>query len=101
MSPERNLIPKLGILALDLDETISRMLPPLRVKTGVVVANRANLLYEQDELLPGDVIHFINNQEINSLEDLKAFVDNLSAFDAVVVQVERRGQFKYISFEME
>jgi len=32
---------------LDLDETISRMLPPLRVKTGVVVANRANLLYEQ------------------------------------------------------
>jgi len=101
VSPERNLIPKLGILALDLDETISRMLPPLRVKTGVVVANRANLLYEQDELLPGDVIHFINNQEINSLEDLKAFVDNLAAFDAVVVQVERRGQFKYISFEME
>ena len=101
VSPERNLIPKLGILALDLDETISRMLPPLRVKTGVVVANRANLLYEQDELLPGDVIHFINNQEINSLEDLKAFVDNLAAFDAVVVQVERRGQFKYISFEVE
>jgi len=101
VSPERNLIPKLGILALDLDETISRMLPPLRVKTGVVVANRANLLYEQDELLPGDVIHFINNQEIHSLEDLKAFVDNLAAFDAVVVQVERRGQFKYISFEME
>ncbi|MCH8874244.1 trypsin-like peptidase domain-containing protein [candidate division KSB1 bacterium] len=101
VSPERNLIPKLGILALDLDETISRMLPPLRVKTGVVVANRANLLYEQDELLPGDVIHFINNQEIHSLEDLKAFVGNLAAFDAVVVQVERRGQFKYISFEME
>ncbi len=101
VSPERNLIPKLGILALDLDETISRMLPPLRVKTGVVVANRANLLYEQDELLPGDVIHFINNQEIHSLKDLKAFVDNLAAFDAVVVQVERRGQFKYISFEME
>ncbi len=101
VSPERNLIPKLGILALDLDETISRMLPPLRVKTGVVVANRANLLYEQDELLPGDVIHFINNQEINSLEDLKAFVGNLAAFDAVVVQIERRGQFKYISFEME
>ncbi len=101
VSPERNLIPKLGILALDLDETISRMLPPLRVKTGVVVANRANLLYEQDELLPGDVIHFINNQEVHSLEDLKNFVDNLAAFDAVVVQVERRGQFKYISFEME
>jgi len=101
VSPERNLIPRLGILALDLDETISRMLPPLRVETGVVVANRANLHYEQDELLPGDVIHFINNQEINSLEDLKAFVGNLAAFDAVVVQVERRGQFKYISFEME
>ncbi|TDI87975.1 MAG: PDZ domain-containing protein [Caldithrix sp.] len=101
VSPERNLIPRLGILALDLDETISRMLPPLRVKTGVVVANRANLLYEQDELLPGDVIHFVNNQEINSLEDLKAFVGSLAAFDAVVFQVERRGQLKYISFEME
>ncbi len=101
VSPERNLIPRLGILALDLDETISRMLPPLRVKTGVVVANRANLLYEQDELLPGDVIHFVNNQEINSLEELKAFVGSLAAFDAVVFQVERRGQLKYISFEME
>lgn len=101
VSPERNLIPKLGILALDLDETISRMLLPLRIKTGVVVANRTNLSYEQDELLPGDVIHTLNDQKIKSLDDLKTAVDGLAVFDAVVIQVERQGQLRYVAFEME
>lgn len=101
VSPERNLIPKLGILALTVDETTSRMLPPLQIPSGVIVANRPNLLYEQDVLLPGDVIHALNKQQVKSLEDFRTAVNALKVFDAVVLQVERRGQFRYITFETE
>ena len=36
--PEENLIPKLGLLALNVDRRIKSLLPNLRVDTGVVVA---------------------------------------------------------------
>ncbi|RMF57760.1 MAG: PDZ domain-containing protein [Calditrichaeota bacterium] len=101
VSPKNNLIPRLGLLGLDLDETIERMLPPLRIKSGVVVANRANLYYEEDELQPGDVIHAINNQTVGTLAELKAAVEKLNVYDPVVLQVERRGKFHFIAFEME
>jgi len=101
VSPEKNLIPKLDMLALDVDETIMKMLPPLRLQSGVVVANRPNLFYENDEFQPGDVIHAINGQSIASLDDLRNFVETLSIYEPVVVQVERRTGFRFITFEVE
>jgi serine protease Do len=41
VQPARNLIPELGILALDLDRRIAEMFPSLRIDTGVVIAGRA------------------------------------------------------------
>jgi serine protease Do len=101
VSPQQNLVVALGLLGLDLDDRIRQMLPPLRIDSGVVVANRANLLYDQDALLPGDVIHFINSTPIKSLDDLREITGTLSAYDPVVVQVERFGEFRYVAFEME
>ncbi|MCZ6819617.1 MAG: hypothetical protein O7G31_09010, partial [Calditrichaeota bacterium] len=101
VSPERNLIPKLDILVLDLDDTIRRMLPRLRIDSGVVVANQPNLFYEGEEFRPGDLIHAVNNESVTSIADLKAIVNGLRPFDAVVAQVERAGEFRYVAFEME
>jgi len=101
VSPEKNLIPQLGILALDMSETIAKMLPTLRKQSGVVVASRSNLLYEQDQFVPGDVIHAINNQPIGSLAELRTFLKNLGPYDPVAVHVERLGQMRYVVFEME
>lgn len=101
VSPERNMIPRFGILGLDLNESIIRMIPTLRVKSGVVVANRSNLYYEQDQFMPGDVIHAINSQQVTSLTDLKAIVSKLQPYDPVVAQVERLGAMRYVVFEVE
>jgi serine protease Do len=101
VSPERNLVPPLGILGLDLNDMIRQMLPPLREDSGVVVANRANLMYDQDQFMPGDVIHTINKQPVKTLEELRQVAKNLKKYDAVVAQVERFGQLRYIAFEME
>lgn len=101
VSPERNLIHQLDILGLDLDENIAKMLPFLRTKSGVVVANRPNLYYEQGAFQPGDVIHKVNNQKIDTLVDLKTYMKNLGVYEPVVVQIERLGQLRYVVFETE
>jgi len=38
---------------------------------------------------------------IESVEQLKSAVAQLKPGDAVVFQIERRGQFQYLAFEME
>lgn len=101
VTPEKNLIPKLDMLALDVDDTIMKMLPPLRVKSGVVVANRPNLFYQNAQFQPGDVIHAINGQPVMSLDDLRNFVERVSVYEPVVMQVERRSGFRFITFEVE
>ncbi len=101
VSPEHNLVPELSLLALDLNEDILKMLPKLRIQSGVVVANRANLNYEQGELRPGDVIHALNKDSITSLAELKASVSELKIYDPVVLQIERFGKFLFVAFEMD
>lgn len=102
VSPERNLIPKLGILGIELDSKIAKMLSPLRKETGVVVATRAaDAPYWENGLLPGDVIYAINGDPVTGLSELRSAVADLKTFDPVVVQVERRGQLMFIAFEVE
>lgn len=100
--PEENLIPKLGILAIDLDRNIMRMLPALRIETGVVVAMTAAAGPSwQGQFFPGDVIHAVNNLPITNLDQLRAVVQPLQFGDAVVVQLERGSTLRYLAFEME
>ncbi len=103
VSPERNLISKLGILGLDLDDKIAGYLPGLRTPAGVVVASRVSNVYyyDQEVFQPGDVIHAINTKPIQNLAELRAALENFRPYDPIVVQVERQGQFRFISFELE
>lgn len=102
VNPEENLIPRLGILAVDLSPQVAQMLPSLRIGTGVVVAVRApDASYGQVELIPGDVIHAINGEPITSLDQLRRRVSQFQVGAPVVLQVERRGQLRFMAFEME
>ena len=103
VSPEKNMIPKLGILGLDINRDIEGMLPGLRFRSGVVVAARAsnNFSYDQEWFQPGDVIHAINKQSVRDLAELRTVLDGFGTYDAIAVQVERRGQLRYIAFELE
>ncbi len=102
VTPERNLISELGILALDLTPQIQQMLGGLRIASGVVVAARSiDAPFWTLGILPGDVIHAINNTPVSTLKDLRRALARLKVYDPVALHVERGGQLLYVSFEME
>ena len=102
VTPERNLISKLGILGLNLKSNIASMIPGLRNRSGVVVAAiSAETLSRDSSFLPGDVIHAINGEPVNGLEGLRNLVSALTLYDSIVAQIERRGRFEYLAFEVE
>ena len=100
-SRESNLIPRLGIFALDLDEQIAALMPPLRKPAGVVVAARvAGGSETAEDLSPGDLISAVNGETVRDLAGLKVIVEKLKRGDAVVIQAQRLGQLMYIAFEI-
>jgi serine protease Do len=100
--PDRNLVPELGILGIDLDADMSRMFSGLRIATGVIVAARAieSAPFEGEGLLPGDVIHAVNRLTVSSLSELKASIARYRPGDPVVLQVERSGTLRFVTLEM-
>ncbi len=102
VDPKANRVRKLGVLALDVNDQTLKMLPELRIPSGVVVvANTSYGRAAEIGLLPGDVIHAINTKPVTSLEDLQREIASLETGAAVVLQVERGGGMDYASFEIE
>jgi serine protease Do len=103
ISNERNLVPRLGILALDLDNDARRLLPmEPRMQSGVIVAALAvdtSLLGEQFE--PGDIVYAMNGQPLKGLKDLKEKVKAMTYGQVAVFQLERGGQLRYLMLEVE
>ncbi len=102
VTPENSLVPKLGILGLDIDGQIAKILFPPRKLGGVLIAARSpGSPYWQAEFLPGDVIYAINGKEITSLASLRTRLAELQTGDPVVVQVQRQETLRFIAFEIE
>jgi len=102
VDPEKNLIPKLGILAIAIDRRMAPLLGDLRKDYGIVVAARTAGADEQSvDLRPGDVIYSINNQPTTTVTALTGALGQLKSGDPAVLQIERQGQLKYIAFEVE
>ena len=97
------LVPKLGILALNLSAEIRALLPDLRRDSGVVVAARlpSALVSREGALTPGDVIHAVNNQPVRTLAEFRNIVDRLTDNDAAVLQIERAGELMFLGFRIE
>jgi serine protease Do len=100
--PEKNLIPRLGVLAIDLTGDLRNQIGTLRISSGVIVLGRAaDLIMPDTGLQTGDVIHALNTTPITSMDSLRAAVSALKTGDPVVIQVERSDGLTYLSFEME
>jgi serine protease Do len=99
---EKSLVPRLGILAVDLTSNLRNQIGTLRIPSGVIVLGRAaDLITPETGLQTGDVIHSLNTDSISSMDELRAAVQALKTGDAVVLQVERSDGLTYLSFEME
>ena len=92
-NPAKDLVPRLGILGIELKPELLPSLPDLRITTGVIVAARTQGTETQEiQLQTGDVIHAVNGTAITDMAGLRTELAKLKPGDAVVLQVERYGQ---------
>jgi serine protease Do len=103
IDPRENLVARLGILAVTLDQRAAEMLPGLRVRSGVVVASTVAGAIDSREggLAPGDVVYAVNRTAVAGLAELRAALGALKTGDPVVLQLERRGELMYLAFTVD
>ena len=98
-----NLVPRLGIVGVDLDRRVAQFLPLVRAAAGVVVASTVEGAIDAREggLAQGDVVMAVNRLRVDGLAGLRAAVDALKPGDPVVLQLERHGDLMYLAFTVE
>lgn len=102
VSPDQNIVPQLGILAIDVDDKIASMLGTLRLPYGVLVAARsADSPATEHQLTAGDVIISLNSAPVKSLAELRSAVGRMPSRTPVVFQVQRQGELMYVALELE
>jgi serine protease Do len=101
VTPEQNLIGKLGILGLDLTPDLARAIPGVRYPHGVVVAAVASVVDGAAGPTPGDVIYAVNGDTVRTLADLRSMIAPVKPGDAVILQVGRQGQLRLLTVTPE
>jgi len=100
-SREENLVPELGIFAVDLTPRLRKEIINVRRDYGVLVAARsADSLLLEDNFRAGDVIYAINREPVPPWRVLREIIGKLKSGDAVAVQMEREGRLRFLAFEL-
>jgi serine protease Do len=102
VNEEQNRIPKLGVLGLSVSGDVAKLLPDLRIQSGVVVAARTGTNdYWGDDLQQGDVIHAVNGKPVTDVASLRTAINAVTAESPVVLQIERGGTLSYLVLETD
>jgi serine protease Do len=96
-----NLIERLGILGLDVDERIAAMLPALRKPAGVVVAATVPGTGPGEGFQSGDLILSLNGAAIPNLASLREAVGKMPRGASVAVQIQRMGRLIFVAFDLD
>ena len=99
--PEKNLVPELGILGIEIDPRDVTAASGLRDPYGIVVAARAAGARSEVPLQPRDVIRSLNNTKMYALNQLRTAVSELKPGAPVTLQVQREGRLMYVAFTFE
>jgi serine protease Do len=96
-----NIIPKLGIVGIQITDSVAQLIPPTRSPGGILVTaltagGNASLF----GLQPGDVLHFLNRIPLDTLETLRKALAGLKPGSAVALSIERGGQLYYMAFDI-
>jgi serine protease Do len=102
VDPEKNVIPQLGVLVVELDEKTKDLLPGLRHTFGLVIAaESSDSPYSGESLKVGDVIYEVNHVPAVTIRAVTSTLAPLKSGDPVVIQVERDGGLMYVTLELE
>jgi serine protease Do len=103
VDPDKDAVPKLGILGLQIDQKMAAILHHLRKQYGVIVAAKgySSVYAGNDELKEGDVIYAVNRLLVVSVDGLRQAIDALDPLEPLVLQIEREGRLTYLSLAFE
>ena len=102
VNPENNLLPKLGILGVEITSKIAEMVEDLRIPSGIVVAAVASHPpYSGPALKQGDIVHSVNGVPVTSITGLRSALETVKVQDTVVLQIERDSRLTFITIELE
>ena len=99
--PERNLVPEIGILGVEIDARIAAAASGLRAPYGVIVAARASGALVDVPLQANDVIRSVNDRKVATLAQLRDALRALPPGAPVTLQVQREGRLMYVSFTFD
>jgi serine protease Do len=101
-NPEKGMVRRLGIVALDVSPKLAGIIPPLLVARGVVVAARTlDSTSAESGLQSGDVIHALNRTEVDSVEGLRKALRGVEPGAPVALQIERAGKLAWLAIELD
>lgn len=102
VDPVNNLVPRLGIVGLDITPTVHELLPDLRRPEGVVVAARkSNPPYGGPAIESGDVIYAVNRKVVSNVAQLQQSIISIKNGQVAVLLVERNGRLIYLPLELD
>ena len=99
--PQRNLVPELGILGVEIDARIAAAASGLRDPNGVIVIARAAGATSEVPLLPRDVIRTLNNRQITTLQSLRDALRGATRGAPMTLQIQREARLMYVTFLFE
>ena len=99
--PERNLVPELGIIGIEIDPKLAAGSKVLRDYYGIAVAARAAGASTEIPLMPRDIIRSLNNERTATLDGLRQLLQGLKPGAPVTLQIQREGRLMYLSFTMD
>jgi serine protease Do len=96
-----NLVPQLGVFAIDMDETLAVELAQSRGRGGVLVAAELDRSPAMGEALQlDDIVYRLNRERVGSAAQLRQLLDRLTPGDPIAFQVERQGRLRYVVMEL-
>ncbi len=103
ITAERNLVPRIGVLCLDLNKDSKKLLPmkPRRSEGIIVAALSVTTNLFGESFHPGDILYSLNGEKLQSLRDLKKKVKAIGYSQTAVFQLEREGMLRYLIMELE
>ncbi|HEV3276080.1 MAG TPA: trypsin-like peptidase domain-containing protein [Terriglobia bacterium] len=97
---EKDLVPALGIVGIDITPRVADLVGSLRITSGVIVAAKtAEPSGFETPLQAGDVIHGLNGKPVTGIDDLRAALKDIAPNGPLVLQVEREGHLLYVTQE--
>jgi serine protease Do len=99
--PEKGLVPRLGIIGVEIDQRIAAVATGLRDAFGIIVVARAMGAAGDVPLQPKDIIRSLNNRQMLTVQALRDALGTLMPGSPVTLQVQRDGRLTYVSFTLE